>query len=229
MYGEDPIILSVENTAGKKFSARDYADEIAEKICRKMENEQKKTEVQTLYQEAIKYATSKHQDKEQKVKGTNLPYVVHLSNVAMEILVAASHTNDFNLTYAVQVALLHDTIEDTETTFDEVKERFGEDIAIAVLALSKDDELPKDKQISDSLARIKKLQKEVWAVKLADRITNLQPPPADWEDEKNLQYVIDAQVILDELRDGNQYLANRLEAKISEYRNLNKRYLLDGF
>jgi hypothetical protein len=136
MYGEDPIILPVENPAGKKFSAREYADEIAELICRKMENEQKKTEVQTLYQEAIIYAASKHQDEEQKVKGTNLPYVVHLSNVAMEILVAASHTNDFNLTYAVQVALLHDTIEDTETTFHEVKERFGEDIAIAVLALS---------------------------------------------------------------------------------------------
>jgi hypothetical protein len=68
-----------------------------------------------------------------------------------------------------------------------------------------------------------------WAVKLADRITNLQPPPADWEDEKILKYVEDAQVILDELRDGNQYLANRLEAKISEYRNLNKRSLFDNF
>ena len=186
-------------------------------------------EVQTLYQEAIKFAASKHQEIEQKVKGTNLPYVVHLSNVAMEILVASSHTNDFNLTYAVQVALLHDTIEDTETTFDEIKERFGEDIAIAVLALSKDNELPKDKQITDSLTRIKVLQKEVWAVKLADRITNLQPPPAEWIADKNIQYAKDAQIILDELRDGNQYLAERLEAKISEYRNLNKRFLLDDF
>ena len=229
LNGEDPIILPADNPSGKRFSASDYASEIAETICRKNENEHKKTEVQTLYQEAIKFASLKHQDKNQKVKGTELPYVVHLSNVAMEILVAASHTRDFNLTYAIQVALLHDTIEDTETTFEEVKEGFGEDIAIAVQALSKDDKLPKDKQIPDSLTRIKKLPKVVWAVKLADRITNLQPPPSTWSDDKNLEYAKDAQVILDELRDANQYLAERLEAKISEYRNQNKKYLLDGF
>ncbi|MEN8251743.1 MAG: HD domain-containing protein, partial [Bacteroidota bacterium] len=212
-----------------RFSASDYANEIAETICRKLENEQKNMEVQTLYQEAIKFATSKHQDQGQKVKGTELPYVVHLSNVAMEVLVAALHTRDFDLIYAIQVALLHDTIEDTETTFDEIKENFGEDIAIAVLALSKNEKLPKDKQVPDSLTRIKKLQKEVWAVKLADRITNLQPAPANWTVNKRIEYLKESQIILDELRDGNQYLAKRLEAKIPEYRNQNKRYLLDGF
>ena len=100
---------------------------------------------------------------------------------------------------------------------------------MAVLALSKDEELPKDKQISDSLARIKKLPKEVWAVKLADRITNLQPPPAEWTTEKNSQYAEDARFILDELREGNPYLAERLDAKISEYTNRNREYLTDMF
>ena len=111
---------------------RDYANEIAETICRKLEDKQRKTEVQTLYQEAIKFATYKHQEKRQKVKGTKLPYIVHLSNVAMEIFMAAQNTKDFNLIYAIQTALLHDTIEDTETTFDELKDSFGEDIAIAL-------------------------------------------------------------------------------------------------
>ena len=185
------------------------------------------TEVQTLYQDAIKFATYKHMEKRQKVKGTKLPYVVHLSNVAMEILMAAPHSKDFNLIYAIQAALLHDTIEDTETTFDEIKDRFGEDIAIAVLALSKDVKLPKGKQIPDSLARIKKLRKEVWAVKLADRITNLQPPPANWSREKTIKYLKESQTILDELKDGNQYLAKRLEDKISERRNQMKRFLID--
>lgn len=216
LNGEDPIILPLDNPSDKRFSAGDYASEIAGTICRKLENQQMRTDVQTLYQEAIIFASLKHQDKDQKVKGTELPYVVHLSNVAMEILVAASHTRNFNLPYAIQLALLHDTIEDTETTFEEVKETFGEDIAMAVLALSKDDTLPKDQQIQDSLTRIKKLPKEVWAVKLADRITNLQPPPASWTDDKNLQYAEDAQLIQDELREGNQYLAERLGAKISD-------------
>lgn len=229
LNGEDPIILPADNPSKKQFSASDYASEIAETICLKLENEKKKTDLQSLYQEAIKFASNKHQEKDQKVKGSELPYVVHLSNVAMEILVAASHTRDFNLISAIQVALLHDTIEDTETTYEEIKERFGEDIATAVQALSKDDKLPKEKQISDSLTRIKKLQKEVWAVKLADRITNLQPPPADWSEDRTLQYAKDAQHILDELRDGNPYLAERLKAKIAEYRNLNKKYLLDQF
>jgi guanosine-3',5'-bis(diphosphate) 3'-pyrophosphohydrolase len=228
LYGEDPVILPAGEPESRNFSAADYADEIAGSICLKLENRQKKKEVQTLYQEAIIFATYKHQEKGQKVKGTELPYVVHLSTVAMEILMASSYTKDFNLILAIQVALLHDTIEDTDATFDELKTRFGKDVATAVQALSKDEKLPKDNQISDSLARIKKLKREVWAVKLADRITNLQPAPAEWSVDKRKEYLKEAQMILDELGEGNPYLAERLKAKISEYRNQNKRYLLDG-
>jgi guanosine-3',5'-bis(diphosphate) 3'-pyrophosphohydrolase len=227
VYGEDPIILPAEYPEGKVFSARSYAVEIAETVCMKLEKKQKETEVQTLYQDAIKFASYKHQKRRQKVKGTTLPYVVHLSNVAMEIFLAALHTKNMNLIFAAQVAVLHDTIEDTETTYDEIKENFGEDIATAVLALSKDEHLSNDLQIVDSLARIKKLQKEVWAVKLADRITNLQPPPANWTRPKIGRYLKDSELILNELKDGNQYLEKRLEAKISEYRNRNKRFLID--
>jgi (p)ppGpp synthase/HD superfamily hydrolase len=229
LNGEDPVILPAEYPEGKGFSASDYAEESAETICSKFENEQKLTEVQTLYQDAIKYASYKHQERSQKVKGTELPYVVHLSNVAMEVSIAAQHTRGFNLIFAIQVALLHDTIEDTATTYDDIKETFSEDIAAAVLALSKDYKLPKDKQIIDSISRIKKLQQEVWAVKLADRITNLQPPPEDWSEEKIFKYVKASQTILEELGEGNQYLKKRLDAKISEYRNLNKKFLLDKF
>jgi hypothetical protein len=85
VYGEDPIILPAEYPEGKGFSARSYAVEIAETVCMKLEKKQKETEVQTLYQDAIKFASYKHQKRRQKVKGTTLPYVVHLSNVAMEI------------------------------------------------------------------------------------------------------------------------------------------------
>jgi hypothetical protein len=229
LYGDDPIILPADNPTGKNFSGRDYAEEIVETICQRLENEKRITEVQTLYQDAIKFATYKHQEKRQTVKGTKLPYVVHVSNVAMEIFMAAQHTVNFNLIYAIPVALLHDTIEDTATTFDEIKENFGEDIAIAVLALSKDGNLPKDQQIINSLTQIKKLPNEIWAVKLADRITNLQPPPAEWPIRKIGQYLKESEVILEELCDGNLYLAQRLKAKISEYGNRSKRYLTDNF
>jgi guanosine-3',5'-bis(diphosphate) 3'-pyrophosphohydrolase len=139
-------------------------------------------ETQTLYQEAIKFATAKHLEKEQKVPGTDLPYVVHLSNVAMEIIIAAFNSDYFNLGFAIQVAL-------------------------------------KEQQMHDSLTRIKKMQSEVWAIKLADRITNLQPPPPHWENGKKINYQEEARKIFSELKNGNEFLARRLEAKIEEYGN----------
>ncbi len=176
-------------------------------------------EAQKLYQEAIKFATAKHLEKEQKVPGTDLPYVVHLSNVAMEIIIASCHSDNFNLGFAIQVALLHDTIEDTSTDFGELEYKFGVEIAKAVSALTKNKDLPKEQQMQDCLTRIKKLETEVWAVKLADRITNLQPPPPNWSEEKKIKYQNEARIILSELKDGNKFLAKRLEAKIEEYGN----------
>ncbi|MEO6719535.1 MAG: HD domain-containing protein [Ferruginibacter sp.] len=177
-------------------------------------------EIQTLYQTTIIFATSKHLEKEQKIPGTDLPYVVHLSNVAMEILIASANTENFDLAFAAQVALLHDTIEDTSTTFEELKNRFGIEIANAVSALTKNESLPKEDQMQDSLQRIKKLKKEVWAVKLADRITNLQPPPSYWDENKRAKYKDEARIILNELQDGNDFLARRLNASIEVYNKL---------
>ena len=173
---------------------------------------------QTLYQTAIKFATLKHVAINQKVPGTDLPYVVHLSNVAMEVMMANANTENFNVALAIQAALLHDTIEDTDTTFSEVEENFGLDVANAVMALTKNESLPKEEQMMDSLQRIKKMPHEVWAVKLADRITNLQAPPSQWDNAKKKKYRAEAQIILDELASGNVFLADRLQMLIEDYR-----------
>lgn len=176
------------------------------------------TSLQSHYQEAIKFATYKHLEKKQTVKGTTLPYVVHLSNVAMELFMAALNTKNFDLDYAVQVALLHDTIEDTCTTAEELRNIFGQEITDGVIALTKDETLREEEQIPDSVRRTKKLRKEAWAVKLADRITNLQAPPSDWNNDKIFHYMKISELILSELKDGNEYLAERLEKVISDYR-----------
>ncbi|MDR3246704.1 MAG: HD domain-containing protein, partial [Prevotellaceae bacterium] len=126
-------------------------------------------------------------------------------------------TEDFNLPLAMQAALLHDVLEDTQTTEAELEERFGKAVTDGVKALSKNESLPKDQRISDSLHRIKLQPKEIWAVKLADRITNLQPPPAYWSREKILNYKKDAILIYDMLKEGNPYLANRLKSEIERY------------
>ncbi|MBP4138407.1 HD domain-containing protein [Flavobacterium geliluteum] len=175
------------------------------------------SELQTKYQKAIKFAAKKHADKNQLIPGTNLPYVVHLSNVAMEILIAAEKTDKFNSEFAVQVALLHDILEDTATTFDEIADEFGKEIAQAVIALTKNSKIHNEERMSDSLNRIKELPKEVWAVKLADRITNLQPPPEHWSFEKITAYQKQAVLIHTSLKGGNEYLEKRLWEKILDY------------
>ena len=177
-------------------------------------------DLQDYYQKAINFAGKHHAD--QNIPGSNTSYMVHLSNVAMEVLLANqhgpdSHGIDFDCEFAIQVALLHDLLEDTSTTFDEIKEVFGENIAKAVLALSKNEALPVSQQILDSLSRIKLEPKEVWAVKLADRISNLQKPPAHWDENKIIDYHKMAGIILLQLKGGNAFLENRLHQKIIDY------------
>ncbi|RAJ76748.1 guanosine-3',5'-bis(diphosphate) 3'-pyrophosphohydrolase [Chitinophaga dinghuensis] len=174
-------------------------------------------DIQSVYQETILFAAEKHTALQQTIPGTNLPYVIHLSNVAMEILTAAHFSPHFDTAFAVQVALLHDILEDTQTSAQELQSRFGEGVTAAVQALTKNDQLPKAQKMEDSLHRIQQQPKEVWAVKLADRITNLQRPPAHWSTEKKQAYLHEADSILQALAGANTYLENRLRKKMEEY------------
>ncbi|BCS97590.1 phosphohydrolase [Desulfoluna limicola] len=167
---------------------------------------------------AWNFASDVHKD--QKVPGTDIAYINHIGTVAMEVMGAVSSAPEGieNPDLAILCALLHDTIEDTGTSFDELREGFGQEVAEGVQALSKDTVLStKEAQMADSLARIKACPKEVWMVKLADRITNLQPPPAHWTRVKAAAYRDEATVILGALGDAHALLARRLQEKIDHY------------
>ncbi len=174
-------------------------------------------DIQTIYQQTIKFAALKHSEQKQTIPGTDLPYVVHVCNVAMEIMTMQQNNTNFRLDFAVQLALLHDTIEDTSATFDEISKKFGIEVAEGVFALTKNENLPKSERMLDSLNRIKSLSAEVCAVKLADRITNLQEPPAHWDNGKRKYYKQEAIQILDILKGENSILEERLMNKITEY------------
>ena len=136
---------------------------------------------------SFRYAAGAH--RLQVVPGTaGLPYLMHVGMVAIEIMHA--HTiesfNDPDL--AVQVAFLHDVIEDTQTKMSDITDVFGDVVARGVQALTKDVNLPKEGRMRDSLTRIKLREKEVWAVKLADRITNMHEPPKEWGLKKRQSY-----------------------------------------
>lgn len=172
--------------------------------------------IQEVYQKAMKFAGEKHSH--QKVPGTQANYLLHISNVAMEILLAYTNKPSFDVALAVQMAILHDTLEDTATTFEELHIIFGAEVAMGVQALTKNKELTsKRESMEDSLNRINALSKEVGMVKLADRITNLQPPPSHWNTDKIIKYREEAMLIAEELRNKNEYLHQRLQQKIEEY------------
>ena len=160
-----------------------------------------------------------HAHNGQLVPGSDLPYIKHIGSVVMEIMTAITITESIqNPDLAVKSAILHDTLEDTPTTYQQLEQLFGHDVASGVQSLTKDEKLPsKKEQMQDSLARIKQQPIEIWMVKLADRITNLQPPPSHWTKEKIRNYYQESKLILSELVEANQYLATRLQSKIEGY------------
>jgi guanosine-3',5'-bis(diphosphate) 3'-pyrophosphohydrolase len=153
-----------------------------------------------LVLKAASFAAHKHRDQRRKDEQAS-PYINHPLALA-NILANEGGVND---TATLCAALLHDTIEDTETTADELRESFGETVASVVL------EVTDDKSITDKAVR-KQLQVEHAAgisdpakrVKLADKIANLRDivatPPSDWTLERRRQYFDWAKSVIDRLR-----------------------------
>ena len=170
---------------------------------------------QDTYKRALDFAARAHG--EQKVPGNGFPYVVHLAKVAMEVLAACVADSTAGADLAVTCALLHDTIEDAGVTRDALQAEFGPRVAAGVAALTKDEALPKAARMADSLERIRAQPREVWMVKLADRITNLEPPPPHWSLEKRRAYLAEARHIHQRLQDASPFLAQRLAEKMAAY------------
>ena len=168
-----------------------------------------------LYMRAWHFAATRHLG--QKVPSSELPYVTHVGAVAMEVLATLALEDFAEPDLAVACALLHDTVEDTETTPEQIATEFGPAIAAGVSALSKDDALPKNERMADSLRRILGQPREVWLVKLADRTVNMEPAPAHWSSEKRRAYQAQAIEIVEALGSASPSLAARLREKIARY------------
>jgi (p)ppGpp synthase/HD superfamily hydrolase len=117
---------------------------------------------------------------------------------------------------AVSCALLHDCLEDTTTTEEKIRDAFDEAVLAGVKALTKDKHRSQEERMLDS-RRIRQQPREVWIVKLADRITNLQPPPSDWGIDKIRAYRAEAFTILEALGEASPFLALRMSQKLTDY------------
>jgi (p)ppGpp synthase/HD superfamily hydrolase len=171
---------------------------------------------QDKFLKALAFAGHAHRN--QKMPGSESSYLVHIAGVSMEIMAAAATGAPMDADLALACALLHDVIEDTGVKYEEVEQTFGRQVADGVQALSKNKELEKELQLPDSLARIVEEPGEIGMVKLADRITNLQPPPSYWTAEKIRQYREEALLIHTSLKEKSPFLAARLMEKIEAYR-----------
>jgi (p)ppGpp synthase/HD superfamily hydrolase len=174
---------------------------------------------QESYIKAWNFAASAHinQTYGESATGKGFPYIKHVGSVAMEVIQGLIEDLSLDGDLAVQCALLHDTIEDTQISYTEIESEFGKAVADGVLALTKDKDLDKEQQMLDSLQRIKLQPKEIWMVKLADRITNLSAPMPHWKMDKIIYYQKEAQLILEALKSANALLSDRLSNKIKAY------------
>jgi (p)ppGpp synthase/HD superfamily hydrolase len=168
-----------------------------------------------LYLKALRFAAGAHGV--QKVPGTEHPYVVHVCSVAGEVIAALEAEEHDSPDLAVLCSLLHDVAEDTLVELSAIEAHFGEAVAAGVAALTKDSSLEKPAQMPDSLERIRRQPPEVWMVKLADRITNLQPAPPHWTPERRRAYRLEAEQILAALGEASPWLSRRFEQRLVEY------------
>jgi (p)ppGpp synthase/HD superfamily hydrolase len=136
---------------------------------------------------ALDFAAGKHRD--QRRKGTLAePYVNHLTEVAL-LVAEATRGED---TLSVMAALLHDTIEDTKTTAEELEQLFGPEVSGIVVELTDDKALPKAERKQLQVATAAQKSKRARLIKIADKTSNLRSivasPPASWDIERKRGY-----------------------------------------
>ena len=160
--------------------------------------------------EASNYAARQHIGQRRKgARGE--PYINHPLEVA-NLLANIGGITDSDVLIA---AILHDTVEDTETTAEELRELFGERITALVLEVTDDKSLPKDERKRLQVEHAPHLSPGAKAIKLADKISNITDvtghPPADWTQERRLEYIDWAERVVIGLRGVNPELERHFD------------------
>ena len=164
----------------------------------------------TLLLRAIEFSAEKHRD--QRRKGVDAsPYINHPIQVA-SMLANVAGVRDVTTLVA---AVLHDTIEDTQTSREELEAAFGEEVALLVLEVTDDKSLPKAERKRLQVERAPDLSSAAKLIKLADKISNVTDitdrPPSDWSNERRREYVDWAERVVVGCRGVNSALEVRFD------------------
>ncbi|KXN71060.1 hypothetical protein CONCODRAFT_78539 [Conidiobolus coronatus NRRL 28638] len=164
--------------------------------------------------ETLKFSSEKHRFQKRK-DILNTPYINHPIAVAKHLL-------EGGISYLplLQAAVLHDTVEDTDTTFEEIELLFGPEVRLLVSEVTDDFNLPKHvrKRLQVETAKNKSLHAR--QLKLADKLNNLKDimlsPPVGWTVERVKEYFRWALEVVNECRGVNEYLENQLDLIFKE-------------
>jgi (p)ppGpp synthase/HD superfamily hydrolase len=163
------------------------------------------------YTKCMNFAAQKHSTQRRK-DSAKTPYINHPIGVA-NILANEGDVTDIDVLMA---ALLHDTVEDTDCSFEEIEEHFGKDIRKIVDEVTDDKSLPKAERKRLEIEHALTVSPKAKLVKLADKLYNLRDLqreiPEGWNKERADEYFIWAKKVVDNLKGTNV----KLEAKLDE-------------
>ena len=197
------------------------ADRIAEEMIANLNYnvlkeaaETEKAHLLSLLFKALAFSAEKH-TKQRRKDIDKTPYINH--PISLANILAQRWVIDENVLCA---AILHDTIEDTETTVDELQEHFGEKITSIVLEVTDDKSLEKSIRKQKQVEHAASISHEAKLVKLADKIANItdiiNTPPADWSTDRKKEYFEWAKAVVDNLRGAHQGLEKDFDDLINK-------------
>ena len=171
-----------------------------------------------LVLKATQFAALKHCD--QRRKDGKTPYIIHPISVAM-ILSEIGSIEDLEI---LSAALLHDTLEDTDTSADELEKFFGSRVRIIVEELTDNDMLSFSQRKQMQIDNAPYLSKDATLVRIADKISNvsdvIENPPPEWNQKRCNKYVDWAEAVMNNCQKVNQDLENHFFELLTEYRKL---------
>ena len=174
------------------------------------------TEVALLLQ-AVSFAAYKHRDQRRKDKEAS-PYINHPIEVA-KVLATMGGVTDLSTLVA---AVLHDTVEDTNTTFSELEKNFGKDVGLLVEEMTDDKGLPKDERKRLQIMHARRLSERAKQIKIGDKICNIlditNSPPANWPLERKEEYLEWAEKVVEGCRGSNANLENYFDEVLRQGR-----------
>jgi guanosine-3',5'-bis(diphosphate) 3'-pyrophosphohydrolase len=168
---------------------------------------------------ALHFAADKHRDQRRKDEEAS-PYINHPIEVA-ELLARVGGVTDL---VALQGAILHDTIEDTDTSPEELEREFGPEVRRVVEEVTDDKTLPKADRKRLQVEHAPHISHPARLVKLADKISNVRSvtltPPSRWPLSRRQAYLDWTEQVVDGLRGTNAPLEALYDVMLAEGRRV---------